>query len=147
MKITRYASFAVIGLALFGAACGGGASGGTGGDKSELETTTRTFIQSYSQGQSEKAYDLLSAQCQSQVSKDEFKAGSAIIAGFLGGKGKLDLKTFEVVEQSGDNAKVRVQVAATGLPAGVNPDDGKPTDGALVKEKGHWRIANCDCIL
>lgn len=143
MKITRCASVAAIGLALFGAACGGDA----GDDKAQMEATTRSFIQNYSQGKSDQAFDLLSSQCQSQVKKDDFKTGSAIIAGFVGSKGKLDVKTFEVVEHNGNNAKVRVQVSATGLPAGANPDDSKPTDGALVKEKGGWRIANCDGIL
>lgn len=148
MRRTRSTTVTAIAAALLTlAACGGGGDdSGTpstnGGDEpaatdnsdaEDLETAVRTYTDAFFATDSDTAWPMLSARCQSQTTEPAFGVMLEEITGMYG---EHAVETFQVDDLSGDLARVTYTI---GLPV-VDADlAGQP----WVREDGTWRYDAC----
>ena len=136
----RYLLLVCAALAVFSAACGGG-------DKKEMESTVKTFVDAINSGNPGNSYDVFAKTCRDKTTKaqyDQFITQANTLLKSADKNAKLELTKFEVVEQSGNNAKVRSTYRLQNAPREVQalfPTE--PQDATLVKEDGKWRTTDC----
>lgn len=137
-------------LALAGlivAACGGGDGGGQSNDAAGLESAAREFGNSLFGGDTDRAYELLAADCRDQVSKDELQQTMAVAAVFIKGFYNVDLDEIKVDDIETRNVEDGAgEVMLTIKAAGIDSDElnADPTWDRWVYEDGGWKAAECE---
>lgn len=119
-------SLALLAAAVLALGCGGDS------DESKIEDVLRSYIDAYVDLQPAEMYALLDSQSQARCTEDDFAA-------FIGrAREALGEREFEVVEVqdivvNGDTATARVQ-------SSVDGEATDPTENALLKEDGVWKL-------
>jgi hypothetical protein len=115
---------AVLCLALLLAAC-------SGNDTPEIEPAVRAYSDAYLAGDGDTAFALLTSRCQDRTDQEEFQLSAAA------GKaqyGAAKMTSFEVVEQSGNLARVTYEYDQSAI---------NQTQEPWALEDGEWRNDDC----
>ena len=110
-------------------------------DKDDMRDSYKASLEAVNKNDGGKSYDLLSKACRDSIKKEDWEQGIKRANAALG-KGKLEVGSFEVLSQRGNEASVRGSAKAKDAPPDLTIPTA-PRDFRMLKEGGTWRIDDC----